>query len=140
MKPKQNDQKHQLSVSRQQIYSGPIPDPHSLEMYEQIQPGFADRLISMAEKEQEARLKSQENLIEIERNNSTKELNNFKRGQVFAILSVVMVIALCTYVFNLGFSKEGRDIAISVIIGLAAIFITGRFVKAKPQSNNDHTN
>nr|DAR22085.1 MAG TPA: putative membrane protein [Caudoviricetes sp.] len=35
----------------QQHFSGPIPPPEILSGYEQIHPGFADRIISMAEKQ-----------------------------------------------------------------------------------------
>jgi uncharacterized membrane protein len=133
MKPskEQQNQQSSISVSRQQLFAGPVPSPDLLEKYEQIQPGFADRLIKMAEKEQEHRLKSQEKLIDGERELSNKELANFKRGQIFAILSVFIIVSLCVFIFYRGYKTEGRDIAVAVIIGLAGIFISGRFNRKK---------
>lgn len=37
------------------FYQGPIPPPEVLEKYEKISPGFADRIVKMAEIEQEHR-------------------------------------------------------------------------------------
>lgn len=34
------------------LWAGPVPDPRTLEEFEQILPGSADRLVVMAEKEQ----------------------------------------------------------------------------------------
>lgn len=45
--------KGNVSVTKSAFYSGPVPDPLSLEKYEKIQPGFANRLITMDEKEQQ---------------------------------------------------------------------------------------
>ena len=39
------------SIAAVTQYSGPIPPPHTLASYEEIQPGFADRIIKMAETE-----------------------------------------------------------------------------------------
>lgn len=36
-------------------FTGPLPPPEQLLQYEQISPGFADRIVTMAEKEQENR-------------------------------------------------------------------------------------
>lgn len=49
---------HQVSM-----HSGPLPDPRTLAEYEQVQPGFAERIVSMAEKQQEHRLILEERVI-----------------------------------------------------------------------------
>ena len=119
-----------VAISHQSLYQGPVPDPEALKKYEQIQPGFANRLISMAEKEQQSRIQRQNKIIEAEKDES----KNYKRGQGFAFLSVILIVGLCAYGFFLGFQKESRDIGVAVIVGLASIFITGRFlIKKKNQ-------
>lgn len=92
MKPAKNKKPNQnkVSISQQQLYSGPVPDPESLAKYEQIFPGFADRLITMAEKEQDSRISSQKSRIETDKKVVETELKNFKRGQVFALIAVLM--------------------------------------------------
>jgi uncharacterized membrane protein len=52
-----------------------VPDPESLERYESINPGFADRLIKLAEDEQKSRLELNRLLVENEINNQRKTRN-----------------------------------------------------------------
>lgn len=53
---------HTLSYS----HSGPLPDPATLGYYEQIVPGLADRIVSMAESELRARREDRRTLIRAE--------------------------------------------------------------------------
>ncbi len=138
-KPSQNI--HKVSITNQEIYEGPIPDPETLAKFESIQPGFAERLLSMAEKEQSARHKFTESMIELEKETAKTELLNFKRGQILAFCSVILIVGICAYAFYLDFGKEARDMAVAIIIGLAAIFITGRVIyKAKKEQANSPEN
>ena len=41
---------------RAELHAGPLPPPDVLERYERMQPGTLDRLLTMAEKEQQARI------------------------------------------------------------------------------------
>lgn len=91
----------------------------------------------MAETEQRERLTRQNNIIEVEKELNIRELNNFKRGQIFALLAVFLIVFLCIYAFKLGYSKEGRDIAVAVIASVAGVFITGRFFSKNKNSVKD---
>lgn len=44
-------------------YSGPIPPPNILAGYDQINPGFADRVMQLSEREQEHQHKSDDTII-----------------------------------------------------------------------------
>ena len=137
MKPSKSSKQQQVSITQQQFYSGPVPDPEALAKYEQIQPGFAERLLSMAEKEQNERIATQNNIINTEKELNHKELANVKRGQTFALIAVLSVVFLCGYVFYLGNAKEARDIGVIVIVALAGVFITGRlYIKKKIPKEN----
>ena len=48
---KREEVKEALMVMRSEMYSGPIPPPEALARYEEIQPGAADRILKMAEKQ-----------------------------------------------------------------------------------------
>ena len=62
---------------RESFFVGPLPDPAALAEYEQIKPGFADRIVVMAEKESAHRR-------ELERDCETAECEHAKRGQWMA--------------------------------------------------------
>lgn len=51
--PEDQDEKHDVTLSREvRRYSGPIPPAEEIARYEEVLPGSADRLLSMAEREQ----------------------------------------------------------------------------------------
>ena len=80
------------TVTQQQvtssIFSGPIPDPGNLKKYGEISPDLPDRIVSMAEKEQEIRKETQLKLV----SNDTERI----RGATF--LASVAVIGICVTV------------------------------------------
>jgi uncharacterized membrane protein len=70
----------QLTITQQATaFSGPLPPPESLAEYEQISPGFADRIVTMAEKEQIHRHESETGRWDVHKKLLT-------RGQVFAFI------------------------------------------------------
>ncbi len=56
MKQSKGNNIQKIEYEQKQFYSGPIPDPESLQKYENISPGFANRLLTMAEVEQSSRI------------------------------------------------------------------------------------
>lgn len=138
--PKQNKANGVKGVAVSQSYSGPVPDPNSLRQYEEISPGFADRLIVLAEKEQAHRHTSEDKLITAEIKDNNRELNAFGRGQIIAILSVIIICSLAVFCFYLAtqfpeyareFISAGKTIAITIIISLAGLFILKKTVLDK---------
>jgi uncharacterized membrane protein len=77
----------QLTIAQSsKSFSGPLPPPESLAEYEQISPGFADRIITMAEKEQVHRHQQDEHRWPMQ-----KKL--LSRGQVFAFILSLSIVA-----------------------------------------------
>ncbi len=64
-------------------FSGPLPPPNMLMQYEQILPGMADRLVTIAENEQDQRHQIDNEIVNIEKNKV--------HGSIF--ISFVMVLA-----------------------------------------------
>ena len=129
---KQNTKsKKEVSITQQSIYSGPLPDPNSLAMYEDISPGFANRLIVMAEKEQKERILLNNKIIDIEAEMIKQDTSIIKRGQWFAFFSVLLIVLLSSYGFYLGYSKETAQISIGVIVALAGVFAVTKFTHKK---------
>ena len=54
-------------IKRSVSFSGPIPSPNAMEKYEEVLPGIADRIMTMAEKEQKLREKSITGVIWVEK-------------------------------------------------------------------------
>ena len=112
------------AASISEHFSGPIPPPKILNQYEGVHEGLANRIVSMAEKEQNHR-------HGIETLAVKGEINKDKRGQTYAIIASLSIIIGSMILIYLGHDKSGSFLVGSTLTGLAYIFITGR----KPRTN-----
>jgi len=127
-KPKGNNQV--TTIMQQHI--GPIPDPNTLNHYNQIQPGFAERIVVMAEKEQSHRHTNDSIILANQELQHKRDSFTFRRGQTLAMLAVSFIVGLCVYCLYLGYPNQAATIATAVIVGLAGVFV----YKSNKNSNN----
>lgn len=106
----------QVHLKKAEFYQGIIPHPEAMQSYENIQPGFADRILSITEGEVKHRQKAENKIISFSFWTSLV-------GLMFAIISVLVVCALCYYAFSLGYPDQAKWIAISVLVGIASVFV-----------------
>lgn len=104
-----------------EVRMGPLPDAAELERYEQIMPGAAERIICMAEKEQDfAHAQSV-------RNTGIRR-NSMLSGTIITILA----IGLAAYMVHQ--RSEGIQYVVIALATLVGVAITGRFVLNKAKS------
>lgn len=115
-------QPSQQVVQHASFYSGIIPKAEELERYEQISPGFANRIISMTEQEGHHRRSLEKKVIWM-------GFFNSMTGLLFAFLSVVGISYLCYQFMLNNFATQAAWIAVSVLVSIAAVF---RFQRRKP--------
>ncbi|MGL4909425.1 MAG: DUF2335 domain-containing protein [Bacteroidales bacterium] len=117
-------------VLRQQItqaYSGPIPPPEALEKYEQIQPGFAERIMRLAEGEALHR-RGKENIL------VKNAVEASRSGNVFAFISVLAFCLLIGFALYLGQDVAALTLVIASIGSVAGLFIYMRRQKEIPRN------
>lgn len=81
-------------------FRGPLPPPDALARYEQICPGFADRIVALAEREAENRQRLERENMRIAENDIVAARNETKHGQnlAFWITIVAFMAAVgCAY-------------------------------------------
>lgn len=121
----------------QKRFSGPLPPPEMLAEYDEINEGFANRIISLTERQQAHR-------HDIEKTSVTAAISSEKRGQDYALIVCVLVILASTIVTALGHVISGTIIMGGSLTGLAYIFISGKKYeekeKDKPGNPNDDKN
>lgn len=110
-----------LTVEKQvsQQYSGPIPPPSMLSDYDNVQNGFAERIVSMAENEQKHR-------HSLESASVQGAITKDKRSQNYALICVLFLAGLCGGLIYNGHDVAGSVLGGSTLVGLTALFITGR--------------
>lgn len=114
---------------QQESFSGPIPHPAILEGYEKIQAGFAERIVKMAEKEQDHRFECDDKIIK-------GSISTTKRGQWMGY-----TIALVFGIISLVLGLMGQVAVASIIGGLDLVALVTVFVKSqsspKAKKEND---
>jgi uncharacterized membrane protein len=108
---------HRILVSEN--FSGPMPHPRHLEGYEQILPGSAERILSMAEKAQDHNI-AMETLI------VRAEIDDQKRGMRYGLAGLLVALALAGYSAFLGRADLAAIFTGTVILGAVTLFVRGR--------------
>jgi uncharacterized membrane protein len=111
-----------ITVSFMQVqksHSGPLPDAETLEHYARIIPNGAERVMVMAEKEQEFRHIYSDKV-------SYRQLNQISRGQIFGFSIAILGIGGGIFLSYEGKETTGLTTIISSMVLLAGAFITGK--------------
>lgn len=117
---------HTLSLVKRQIVmtSGPIPPPEVLAGYEQILPGAADRLLSMAENQSQHRQ-------ELESVGLQAAIRHERQGMWIAALLAVFFGILGGSLLFMDKDIVGLAILVPELVGLLALFILSERTGAK---------
>ena len=113
------EDKREEIISRivlQEQYAGPLAHPRIVAGYEQFLPGSADRILSMAERQQEHRIQQEDRGQQAA---IGRDKNAMNRGFVLA-LALMMVSALAIY---LGSDLVGFGMVATSVVSLAGVFL-----------------
>lgn len=113
-------------------FNGPIPHPETLKGYEEVLKGSADRIISMAEKEQQHRFDCDNKII-------SEETARAKRGQQFGCFLITLLIIASIIFAYIGYPKIAMTIAGVTILGIGSIFVLDRLPKKQNDQTADNT-
>lgn len=122
---KGKEQSGQIQHS-QSFYQGIVPSPEMMDSYKLVDETLPGRLVKLTEDEAIHRRK-------IETKLTNGSFTSTIIGQIFAFLSVLAVCALSYFFMIKGNPDEGKIIAVSIIIGLAALFLGKNIFKSKTQ-------
>ncbi|HDY7993147.1 TPA: DUF2335 domain-containing protein [Vibrio vulnificus] len=117
----------QFEQAISQQYSGPLPPPSMLEGYDRVQYGFAERIVSMAEREQAHR-------HQLENRGVQGAIDKDKRSQNYALGIVLFLASLCGALILAGHDMAGSVLGGTTLVGTVALFITG---KRAPKSKTE---
>ena len=80
-----------VSVASQKTmtFAGPLPPPSVLQQYGEIEASYPERIIAMAEKEQNAVHTLQKETFALERKLMEEQLRTVKKGQIYAFILAI---------------------------------------------------
>lgn len=118
----------EMRYEQRSMHMGPLPSPETLEMYNKIDPSFAERIVSMAEKQSSHRQ-------ELERIAVISGSRDSLLGLIFGF-----VIGVATILAGVWLGLEGHIIPSSVIgtggvAGLVAVFVYGTRSRRKERES-----
>ncbi len=115
-----------LTVEQVQAHSGPLPDPHTLECYDRIIPGAAERILIMAEKQSAHFCKMDSELLAAQRELITLENAQKTRGQRYALFTTIIMAGVSLFALWEGYPGTAGAIGTTTIIGLVTAFVKGQ--------------
>ena len=118
------------------IHSGPLPSPQDLVMYNQIIPDGANRIMCMAEKEQEVRMELERKQLEA---HIAFAHSTLKRGMIGQTLAFGVVLCFCALSGFLIYEKQ-YDLAVRAVgltmVAVVGLFLPGKWIKNKNKKSN----
>lgn len=108
------------------VYQGILPDPESMKQYEEIMPGFTEKMVNMTIDESVHRREIEKSVVKHSKNLALW-------GMGFAFSSVLVISSLCFYAFQNNFPTQAATIATGVIVALAGVFLLRKPNKEKAE-------
>lgn len=108
-----------FTLVKQSLHSGPIPSPDSLGKYNTIIPNGADRIMKMAENQQEHRIKIEDKVI------ASQSIQSIL-GQIFGLIIGVFGIVGGVILGMYGNPYVGGVIGGGTVISLVTVFVLGK--------------
>lgn len=106
-------------------HTGPLPDPDDLRHYDRIIPDGANRIMKMAEREQEHRHAIETKHLDVVESVSKNDYFSTRRGQNYGLLVCGLVLVTGLVFMANGFPKTGAAIIMADLVGLVTVFIVG---------------
>ena len=121
----------QRNLSISTTYSAPIPPAEEMRRYNEIMPNAAERILAMAEKEQNFRIELNQKKLNANIKLTQRSLCLKFLGQCFALLTILLFFGLAAFLagkgqYNLAVKAVGWIMAL-----IAGIFITGKWINSK---------
>lgn len=119
-----------VSVTMHKSHSGPLPDPETLAQYSEIIPNGAERIMLMAEKQLDHRIKMENKVI-------SGQLFQSNLGQILAFLIGIAALGSATFVIISGHEWTGVVLGVGGLTSLVTAFIKGKSQQAKDLENKN---
>jgi uncharacterized membrane protein len=121
-----------------EFYRGPIPHPETLQKYDDITPGLANRIVQMAESEAIHRREIETKIVDANCADMTAYHAEVFRGQICGLIIAVTALISGAYVAVQGYQWGGALLGTGGIGSIVLTFVLGR--NAKPGTNEEATN
>ena len=131
--------KSELSITQTKIesYRGPLPQPAAIQAYEEILPGAADRIFTMAENEAKHRHEIESVSMELSSFELRSAYQRSNRGLLLGAIVAIVIVAGGAYMAYLGEPAVGGGVIGGTIVGLAGTFVYGARMRGRENESDN---
>jgi len=126
----------QQQTITQVAFTGPLPPPSSLKEYDSVLPGLAERIVTMAEAEARHRHDMDKEATRQNELIINKEFSERRIGQFMGLGIAAIAIGAAIFAIAHGAEKAAMVIGGTTVVGLATVFVVGRFKKETPSTDS----
>lgn len=112
-----------FTLIQKKSHSGPLPDAETLIKYNSVIPNGADRIMKMAENQQEHRMHIEKKVI-------SEQSSQSKLGQWFGLIIGIVGIGCGTFLAHSGETTVGGIIAGGTVVSLVSVFVIGKKIQS----------
>jgi uncharacterized membrane protein len=117
-----------------EVIISPYPSPETLKMYDEINPGYSNRLITMAEKTLDEMLYQDRQKAML----AFKKENTVRWGLAVALLAILPIYGISFYLIYNGHPTQGSAVVIgTTLASLAGVFVGKRSGVFDTQKDTD---
>jgi uncharacterized membrane protein len=126
-------------LQRQELWQGPIPRPEDFASYKEVDGGFPDRIMGMAERQLTLAETQQEHRLELEQ--VAVRGANFRAniGLFMAFAIALSVLGGSFWIIYEGHDAAGISIAGLDLVSLVGVFVYGRHDQAQQDETHRQT-
>jgi uncharacterized membrane protein len=125
--PAPTDQTTVQIAGRREVeqYEGPIPHPEHLAALAKIDPALVDRVVKLAEMQQQHRHKLEAHIV-------YADTGMGLLGQVLGFAAVLAALAVVAFGYHLGLATAATTLGTAIILGLSGGFAVKQWRKRRP--------
>jgi uncharacterized membrane protein len=113
-----------------QSFSGPLPHPEILRQFEQVSPGAADRIITMAEQQSFHRRELEKKVIE-------SDVTRSRLGQILGFIIAIFGLVVSAVIAVYGNAIAGTILGVGTIASLVGVFMYGTNTRKTEREEKD---
>lgn len=121
----------------QTVLIGPLPPPEVLAQYQAIDSSLANRIVEMAEAESKQRHALEQKWLDAKTDDRKAARAQSGRGQTFGFIISLAFLGGALWATSNGNPVVGGALGGGTVLGLVAIFVTGRMFQEKLQQPQD---
>lgn len=101
-----------ISIVERKTFSGPLPAPEDFAAYKNVVPDAPERILAMAEKQQQHRIDTERKIVD-------SNIKSSLRGQVLGAIMAIICLLCCVYL-----GIHGHDVLAGSIVAIIVSVVT----------------